>query len=79
MFITQLELRAVDQKDASSKFRQLSKNWEQPTKEVGLTFFVSTFRDQEKAKHSYHLRNCGRFLWQQQQHNISFICMTIIM
>ena len=50
MFITQLELRAVDQKNALSKFRQLSKNWEQPTKEVGLTFFVSTFKDQEKAK-----------------------------
>ena len=45
---TQLELQAVDQKNALSRFPQLSKNWEQSTTKGSLTYFVSTFKYQEK-------------------------------
>ena len=45
---TQLELQAVDQKNALSRFPQLSKNWEQSTTKGSLAFFVSTFKYQEK-------------------------------
>ena len=47
---TQLELQAVDQKNALSRFPQLSKNWEQSTKKGSLTYFVNTFKYQEKSE-----------------------------